>query len=98
MNERALELARRHGQLQAKIADQRRALAQHAEPVARLLDKGDGVLRGLDWLKQHPAAVGAGVTILALLKPRGAWRWAKRSFVLWRGWQALRASLGAERL
>lgn len=98
MNERALELARRHGQLQAKIADQRRALALHAEPVASLLDKGDRLLRGVDWLKQHPLAVGAAAAAVALLKPRGAWRWARRSFVLWRGWQALRASLGAERL
>lgn len=94
MNERLFELAKRHGSLQARIAEQRRALAQHAEPVAAALEKGDAVLRGVDWLKAHPGVVAGGVAAVAIARPRRAWRLAKRGFFVWRGWQSLKAALG----
>lgn len=97
MNSRLLELATRHGALRARIDEQRRTLAQHAGPLAAALEKGDAALQGVDWLKRHPAAVGAGVALLALARPRRAWRWAQRSFLLWRGWQALKNSLSGAR-
>lgn len=96
MNPHLLELAKRHGNLQARIAEQRRALAQHAQPLAQALDKGDSVLKGVDWLKQHPAAVGVATAAVVVLRPKGALRWARRSFLIWRGWQALKASLNSQ--
>lgn len=93
MNPRLLELATRHGALRARIDEQRRRLAQHAEPLAAALEKGDAALQGVDWLKRHPAAVAAAVALLAVARPRRAWRWAQRGFLLWRGWRALKDSL-----
>jgi len=93
MNPKLLELATRHGALTVRIDDQRRLLAQHAMPLEAALARGDNVLKGVDWLKHHPAAVGIAVVAAVIARPQRAWRWAKRGFVIWRGWQTVRNSL-----
>lgn len=93
MNPKLLELATRHGALQARIEQQRQTLAGQAEPLAAALQRGDAVLAGVDWLKHHPAAIGAALAAVVVAQPKRAWRWAKRGFFVWRGWQAVRSSL-----
>lgn len=93
MNERRLELARRRGMLQARIADQRREMARHMAPIETLLARGDQARAGVDWLKQHPKVVGGAVAALFVLRPRRTWRLARRGIVLWQGWKTLRTSL-----
>ena len=93
MNQRLLELATRRGALLARCAAQREALAQHVEPLEAVLLAGDKGLAGIDWLKQHPLAVGAAAAGLALLKPQRAWRWAQRGFFVWRGWKTVEKTL-----
>ncbi len=97
MNPKLLELAMRHGALKARIDEQRRQLARHAEPLQGALAKGDSVLKGVDWLKHHPAAVGVAVTVAVIARPKRAFRWARRSFFLWRGWQAIKSTLAGSR-
>lgn len=97
MNPKLLELATRHGALKARIDEQRRQLTRHAEPLEGALAKGDTVLKGVDWLKHHPAAVGIAVAAAIIARPKRAWRWAQRSFFLWRGWQAMKSTLSGER-
>jgi hypothetical protein len=92
-NARALELARRHGNLKARIDQQRQQLATQVLPLEAALARGDAVLHGVDWLKHHPGAIGAAVAAAVVLRPRRAWAWAKRGFFVWRGWQALRNSV-----
>jgi hypothetical protein len=93
MNPRLLELATRHGALKARIDVQRLQLAHHVEPLERTLSNGDKLVAGIDWLKQHPLAVGAGVTALVVAKPKRAWRWARRGLVVWRGWNSVKKLL-----
>ncbi len=93
MNRKALLLATRHGALKVRIDEQRRLLSKEVEPIENALARGDQVLKGVDWLKHHPAAVGLAVTAVVVARPRRAWRWAQRSFFLWRGWQAIKKSL-----
>ncbi|MDP3538092.1 MAG: YqjK family protein [Azonexus sp.] len=93
MNSRLLELATRHGALKVRIDDQRRRLGQQSAPLESALSRGDTVLEGVDWLKHHPVAVAAAVAAVVVARPRRAWRWAKRGFFVWRGWQAIRSSL-----
>lgn len=97
MNSKLLELAMRHGALKARIDEQRRQLARHAEPLQGTLAKGDSVLKGVDWLKHHPAAVGVAVTVAVIARPKRAFRWVRRSFFLWRGWQAIKSTLSGIR-
>lgn len=97
MNPKALELATRHGLLTARIDEQRRALARHSLPLEQALARGDKVLKGVDWLKHHPAAVGAAVVVAIVARPRRAMRWAQRGFFLWRGWQSIRNALTGTR-
>lgn len=93
MNPKFLELATRHGALKARIDEQRRLLARHSVPLEAALARGDTVLKGVDWLKHHPAAVGIAVSVAVIARPRRAIRWARRGFFLWRGWRAIRTSL-----
>ena len=93
MNEKALALAMRHGALKARIEQQRRSLSQHVAPLESALARGDAVLRGVDWLKHHPAAIAAAVAAAVIVRPKAAWRWGKRAFLVWRGWQAIRNNL-----
>lgn len=94
MNEKRLELAARRGALGVRIAQQRDMLAFHAKTLESLLAKGDAALDGVEWLKRHPLAVGATVAVLAIVRPARSLRWARRGFFMWRGWQAVRKSLG----
>ncbi|KAB2922931.1 MAG: hypothetical protein F9K30_11655 [Dechloromonas sp.] len=87
MRGRALELACRRGALQERIAAQRIALGQHAHGFASLCAGGDTVLRGVDWVKHHPATVGVAMLAVVLARPKRAWRWARRGIFLWRGWR-----------
>lgn len=93
MNEKLLELAARRGALGARIASQRQTLAGEAEALSSVFSAGDAVLRGVDWLKQHPLAVGAAVAGAVVVRPGRALRWAKRGFFVWRGWRAMRNTL-----
>lgn len=80
-----------------RIAQQRALLGQDAQALESLLGKGDTVLRGIDWLKARPWAVGAAVAGAVAVRPRRAWRWAQRGFFLWRGWRTLTQSLSGLR-
>jgi membrane protein required for beta-lactamase induction len=90
---RELELAHRHGALRARIDAQRVELARHVWPLETALAGADRVRDGIDWLKAHPEAVVAVTATVVVVSPGRAWRWGKRGFVLWRGWQAVRKSL-----
>ena len=93
MNSKLLQLAERHGALKARIDAQRGELAKHAQPIEAAFAHGDAVLRGVDWLKHHPAAVFVAVAGAVLARPRRVWRWPQRGFFLWRGWLSLRKSI-----
>lgn len=96
MNTRLLELATRHGALKAKIDEQRRILTQQSVALELACQRGDAVLHGIDWLKTHPAAVGAAVAFAVVAKPKGAWRWAKRGYFAWRSWQTIKTMIAGK--
>ena len=93
MSDHAHELALRQGELRARIAQQRTALASHSGGLERLLGAADKALAGVDWLKANPEVVGVTVAVVVVVSPRRTWRWGKRAFSVWRGWQMVRKSL-----
>lgn len=93
MNEKRLLLAVRRGQLTARIAAQRSALAEQSQALKTVCSTGDAVLHGIDWLKRHPLEIGAAVAVAVIASPRRIWRWGRRGFFVWRGWQAVRRRL-----
>lgn len=93
MSSKLLKLAMRHGALKVRIEQQRQTLAQQAAPLESALARGDSVLQGVDWLKHHPAAIGVALAAVVATGPKRAWRWARRGFFVWRGWQAIRRSI-----
>lgn len=97
MTARLLELAARRGALRARIDAQRETLARQVLPLERALEHGDSVMRGVDWLKHHPLAVGVAVAAAVVARPGRAWRWAKRGLLVWRGWRALQGWTAGKR-
>lgn len=97
MNSDLIELAARRGELKAKIAMQRDAVARNTWPLAKALGAADRTLAGVDWIKHHPGAVAAAVATVVAARPSRIWRWGRRGFFLWKSWQNLRSRLSALR-
>ena len=97
MSDHAHELALRQGELRARIALQRTALASHSGGLERALGAVDMALAGVGWLKAHPVVVGITVAVVVVVSPRRTWRWGRRVFYVWRGWQTVRNSLRGAR-
>jgi len=94
MNPALIDIGIRRGRLLERIAHQRAALGRDVQPVCDVLqavDHGIARVRTVSgFLKRHPGLVLAAVALLVVLKPRRAWRLAKRGFVVWRLWRTLR--------
>ena len=99
MNQALLDLAIRRGRLIERIANQRAALSRELQPVCGVLHTADQTIARArtitGFLKSHPGLVLAAVALLVALKPRRAWRWAKRGFLVWRTWRSLRGQLAS---
>ena len=76
--------AQRREQLLLRSNTLRLQLAQQAQVLAAPLAIADNLHQGLLWLRDHPQWPLGGLVLLALLRPRRAWRWALRA---WWSWQ-----------
>ena len=83
---RAAALAQRQRLLLARSSELRLHLAADAVVLQRPLELADRVRQGWRWLRTHPEAPLAALVVVAVLRPRRAWRWGLR---LWTGWRAL---------
>ena len=97
MNRRLNELHLRRGRLLERIASQRADLRRAAQPVKVVLQKSDRVISRIrsvsDYIKRHPGFAILGVGALFAFKSERAWIWAKRGFLAWRTWKAVRERL-----
>lgn len=92
-----VEEARQLGRLQERIARQRQDLAQAAAPLRTLCawaDRTGACLnQGAQYVQRHPGQIMLGTLLLVLARPRRAWRWARRGWLVWQTWQQLRRRL-----
>ena len=93
MNPRLVDLYREQGRLLERIASQRQGVAEQWRPVQRAVRGVDAVSQWLHedatYLRNHPMVVATAVTALVIFKPRRAWLWGSRGFLVWRRWRRL---------
>lgn len=86
---RLADLARRREALVTRIAIERALVVRRSDALAlpiRMVERGiDGVV----WIRRHPLATGAALTLLFMLRGRRVLGWARRGFVLWRAGRGL---------
>lgn len=97
MNPRLLALALKKQRLQWEIAAQREQLARYGSGLAPAFGAADRVRDGARWLRRHPEAVAAGIAALVAVRPRVAWRWARRGFFAWQAWRRVREAVDRRR-
>lgn len=81
------EVAQRQQLLMARSGRLRQRLAADVQVLQHPLALVDQLRHGWQWLRAHPEVPAAAVLLLALVRPRRAWRLARR---VWAGWQLWR--------
>lgn len=81
------EARQRQHLLQARSNLLRQRLTDDVQVLRPPLALADQVRQGWQWLRSHPEVLAGGALLLALLRPRRAWRLASRA---WAGWQLWR--------
>ena len=87
-----VETMRQRERLLARCNAQRGEIASAVAQWKGPLAVADRAVEGIHYLRQHPVVLGVLVAILVLVQRRGWWNWAKRGFVVWRAYRALRGS------
>lgn len=95
LNERAVK----RGRLLERISQQRIALAASCTPIAEALNTANQVVEGAErtrrWVSENPLAVGLGLFVLVVWRPKGMLKLAKNGFLGWRSLRFVRQKLDA---
>ena len=84
MNTKLIELAERRATLVAKAATQRTELAQALAPWRRPLAVVDQGMLAARYLGRHPELLVGVAVFAAVLRPKRAFGWLRRGWVVWR--------------
>jgi len=82
-----LDLALKKQRLLMRSSALRENFGQYANTWKPVFAAADRLRNGLRWLRRHPALPVASLVALAVARPWGMLRWARRG---WFAWQALR--------
>lgn len=93
MTPRQVQLALKRQRLEFEAAAQRHEFAESLRPFLPAFSAVDGVNRGIHYLKAHPEIPAVAAVALFILRPRRAFRWARRGVSAWRLWGNLRRKL-----
>ena len=89
MNARLFAIELKRARLLERAARERAGLAQTLQPLARPLEFLDRCLGAMRFLIARPPLVAGAALAFALLRPRRAFRWARRAWGIWRGYRWL---------
>lgn len=92
---REAALALRQQRLQLRSAALRLQLAEQAVVLEAPFGAVDRAYAGVHWLYRQRGWLIGGVVIVAVLRPRKAWKWVKLGWWLWRGARRLQPWLVA---
>ena len=90
MAKREVERALKKQQLQIQSRQLRNDWEHHAQGVKPAFSAADTALRGLSWLRQHPAVPVAVVVAVVVVKPALVWRVGRGAWLGWQAWQRYR--------
>ena len=89
MNSTTLELALKKQRLQIAGDALRVDFARHATGLAPGFAGADYAVEGVRWVRRNPQIVVAAAVAVLVIRPKAAWRWARRAFVGWQAWRRL---------
>ncbi len=85
----AIEFALKKQQLQIASEGLRADIGRYSAGLSPAFKAGDYVVTGAHWIRRNPQfLVAAGATLL-VVRPRTAWRLARRAFFTWQAWRKL---------
>ncbi len=90
MNPTTLELALRKQRLQIASETLRAEFGDHASGLKPLFTGADYAVEGARWVRRNPQVVVATMVALVVIRPKSAWRLARRAFVGWQVWRKFR--------
>lgn len=89
MNRRLAAIETRRALLLERAARERADVAQALQVWAQPLGFIDQCVDAVRFVISRPPLVAGAAFVLALLRPRSAFRWARRAFALWQGYRWL---------
>ncbi len=89
MKRRLAAIHAKRARLIERAALERNDIAQTLQIWSQPLGLVDRLLAGVKYVIAQPPLLAAVVIALVLLRPRRAWRWARRAFGLWQGYRWL---------
>ncbi len=85
MNRRLAAIEAKRARLLERAAREREYLAQTLQSWSQPLAFVDRCIGAVRYVLSRPPLVVAAVFVVALRRPRGAFRWARRALGLWQG-------------
>lgn len=89
MNQRLAAIELKRARLLERAARQREDLGQALQFLVQPLGFVDRCIGAVRKVASHPPLLAGVVFVFALLRPRRAFRWARRAFALWQGYRWL---------
>ncbi len=89
MNRRLAAIEARRARLLERAAREREDVAQTLQSWAQPLTFVDRCVEAVRFVVSRPPLAAGAAFVLALLRPRRAFKWARRAFGLWQGYRWL---------
>ena len=89
MNQRLLAIEAKRARLIERAARERADVAQTLQSWAQPLGFADLCIGAVRYVISRPPLVAGAMLVFALLRPRLAFRWARRAWGIWRGYRWL---------
>jgi hypothetical protein len=89
MSRRLAAIEAKRARLLERAAREREDVEQALQAWTQPLNFIDRCIEAVRYVASRPPLVAGAAFVLVLLRPRGAFRWARRAFGLWQGYRWL---------
>ncbi|MCF8197929.1 MAG: YqjK-like family protein [Sulfuritalea sp.] len=85
----AIEFALKKQRLQIAGEGLRADIGRYSAGLSPVFNAGDYVVNGAHWVRRNPQFLVAASVALIVVRPKTAWRMARRAFFAWQIWRKL---------